>query len=131
MGALSGVAPWLAVAFGGAIGALGRYAVFRAAVAVLGPHFPWGTLFVNVFGSAAMGAIVVWLARTEPHSANLRLFLAVGLLGAFTTFSTFALDAITLYRDRSGMIAALYVGGSVVGAIAGLLAGIAIARRVL
>ncbi len=114
---------WLAVGAGGALGAMARHGVSRASMAVLGPAFPWGTLTVNAVGSFVMGAVIIWLARHEPESSAMRAFLTVGILGAFTTFSTFALDAVTLAKDRSLTIAAVYVAASVVLSIGGLTAG--------
>ncbi|MFN0025063.1 MAG: fluoride efflux transporter CrcB [Parvularculaceae bacterium] len=116
---------WLAVACGGAIGAAARYGVSLAAMRVLGPNFPWGTLAVNVAGCFAMGLVFAWLAMRPLESMLLRSFLAVGVLGGFTTFSAFALDAVTLWRDRSLAIAAIYVLASVALSIGALLAGLA------
>lgn len=120
---------WLAVGAGGAIGAMARHGVSRLSLHYLGPNFPWGTLAANVAGSFAMGMLIAWLARHEPHSAALRAFLTVGVLGAFTTFSTFSLDVVTLYRDRTVMIAGAYLLASVLLAIAGLVAGLLIGRQ--
>ncbi|MHA7872210.1 MAG: fluoride efflux transporter CrcB, partial [Hyphococcus sp.] len=111
---------WTAVAAGGAIGAVMRFGVSRVSFLVLGPNFPWGTLAANVVGSFAMGLVIVWLSGAEQNSPVLRAFLSVGLLGAFTTFSTFSLDAVTLYRDRTVYIAAAYVAASLFLSIAGL-----------
>ena len=110
---------WLAVAAGGAIGAMARHAVSRSAMHLLGPNFPWGTLTVNIAGSFAMGLIIVWLSQREPASPALRAFLTVGLLGAFTTFSTFSLDVVTLYKDRTMMIAASYLIASFILSVGG------------
>lgn len=120
---------WLAVGAGGAVGAMARHGVSRLSLHYLGPNFPWGTLTANVAGSFAMGLLIAWLARHEPHSAALRAFLTVGVLGAFTTFSTFSLDVVTLYRDRTVMIAGAYLLASVFLAIAGLVAGLVIGRH--
>ena len=114
---------WLAIGAGGALGAMARHGVSRVALHLLGPNFPWGTLTVNAVGSFAMGALIVWLARHEPQTTAIRAFLTVGLLGAFTTFSTFALDAMTLAKDRTLTIAGLYVAASVVLSIGGLIVG--------
>lgn len=122
---------WLAVAAGGALGAMARHGVSRAALHVMGPNFPWGTLAANIAGSFAMGLIIVWLAAREPASPALRAFLTVGLLGAFTTFSTFSLDVVTLYRDRTVMIAGAYLLASVLLSVGGLLAGLAVGRQIL
>ncbi len=115
---------WLAIGAGGALGAIARHGVSRAAIHLMGPSFPWGTLTVNAFGSFIMGALIVWLARHEPQTSAMRAFLTVGILGAFTTFSTFALDAVTLAKDRSLTIAGVYVAASVVLSIGGLAAGL-------
>lgn len=120
---------WLAVAAGGAVGAMARHGVSRASMHLLGPNFPWGTLIANVVGSFAMGLIIVWLSTREPVSPALRAFLTVGLLGAFTTFSTFSLDVVSLYRDKTLAVAGAYLGASVVLAIGGLLAGLAVGRQ--
>lgn len=119
---------WLAIGAGGAVGAMARHGVSRAAMHLMGPNFPWGTLTVNAVGSFLMGALIVWLARHEPQSNALRAFLTVGLLGAFTTFSTFALDAVTLAKDRTLTVAGVYVAASVALSIGGLVAGLAAMR---
>ncbi len=121
----------LLVALGGAIGASARYLSGLAAVRLLGTGFSWGTLFVNVAGSFAMGLLVVWLARRMTGGGEeLRLFLGVGLLGGFTTFSAFSLDAFALWERGQGGLAAVYVAASVALSIAGLVAGVALARAV-
>lgn len=125
---MSGAVIWFAVAGGGAIGAMARHGVSRLSLHVLGPNFPWGTLGANVVGSLTMGLLITWLAVREPHNPALRAFLTVGLLGAFTTFSTFSLDVVTLYRDRTILIAGAYLLASVVLSIGGLLGGLAIGR---
>ena len=122
---------WMAVAAGGAVGAVARNGVSRAAMHLLGPNFPWGTLTVNVLGSFAMGFFVVWLAHREPATPALRAFLTVGMLGAFTTFSTFSLDVVTLYRDRTLMIAGAYILASLILSVGGLFAGLAAGRHIL
>ncbi len=116
---------WLAVGAGGALGAMARHGVGAVSLRLLGPNFPWATLTVNVIGSVAMGLFIAWLVSKEPHSSVMRAFVATGVLGAFTTFSTFALDAVTLYRDKSLTIAGAYVAASVILSIAGLFAGLA------
>ena len=120
---------WLAIAAGGALGALARHGVSRTAIHLLGPNFPWGTLAANVAGSFVMGLVVVWLVGREPSSPALRAFLTVGLLGAFTTFSTFSLDVVTLHRDRTLIIAGAYLLASVIFSVSALLAGLAIGRQ--
>jgi CrcB protein len=97
----------LYVALGGAAGSVCRYLVSLLAVATLGAHFPWGTLAVNVLGSAAIGA--AFAAGLEGPA---RLLLVTGFLGGFTTFSAFSLEAATLF-GRSPALAVLYVLASV------------------
>ncbi|WDI31015.1 fluoride efflux transporter CrcB [Hyphococcus flavus] len=120
---------WLAVAAGGAVGAMARHGVSRVALHWLGPNFPWGTLAANVAGSFAMGLVIVWLSAREPANPALRAFLTVGLLGAFTTFSTFSLDVVALYRDRTLTIAGMYVLASVLLSVSGLLLGLFVGRQ--
>ena len=125
---MQGYMIWLVIAAGGALGAMARHAVGQLAIRLLGPNFPWGTLTVNVLGSLAMGLFIAWLVAREPAGQGVRAFFAVGLLGAFTTFSTFALDAVTLYERKAMMTAGLYVGASVILSIVALFAGLAAGR---
>ncbi|MCA8889927.1 MAG: fluoride efflux transporter CrcB [Parvularculaceae bacterium] len=125
---MSGPHIWLAIGAGGAIGAMARHGVGVASLKLLGPKFPWGTLTVNTLGSFAMGFFIAWLVAREPQSSTLRVFVATGLLGAFTTFSTFALDAVTLYRERTLAIAGAYVAASVILSLVSLIAGLALGR---
>ena len=76
-----------------------------------------------------MGLLIVWLSAREPSSPALRAFLTVGILGAFTTFSTFSMDVVTLYRDRTLAIAAAYLLASVILSVLGLVAGLALGRQ--
>ena len=121
----------LAVALGGALGASGRHLVSRAMVHLLGTSFPWGTLLVNVLGSVLMGMLIELAALRLNLSNEMRAFVFVGILGGFTTFSTFALDAVTLYERGALLPAFLYVLGSVTLAVAGLFAGLALMRWIL
>lgn len=113
------------VAIGGAIGASARYLAGLAAVRLFGAGFPWGTMFVNVAGSFAMGVLFIVLGQ---HSARLSPLLMTGLLGGFTTFSAFSLDAVKLFERGDTVLAAAYVAASVVLSIAALIAGITFAR---
>lgn len=117
------------VALGGALGASGRYLVGVAVMRLIGPGFPWATLAVNVAGSFLMGALVVVLAHRGGQA--LAPFLMTGLLGGFTTFSAFSLDAVTLWERGATGLAAGYVLGSVVLSLAALMAGLAVARMVV
>lgn len=125
---MTGPQLWIAIGVGGAVGAMARHGVGAVSLRLLGPNFPWGTLTVNVAGSLAMGLFIAWLVAREPHSPIMRAFVATGVLGGFTTFSTFALDAVTLWRDRSLQIAVAYVAASVILSLAGLFAGLAAGR---
>jgi CrcB protein len=118
----------LLVALGGAAGSAVRHLVNLAAMRLAGPAFPWGTLAVNVAGSFAMGLLVELIARRFGASAEMRLFLATGVLGGFTTFSAFSLDAVTLWERGATMAAAGYVFASVAVSIAALIAGLWLAR---
>ena len=96
----------LSVALGGALGALARYGTALVVTRQLGAESHWATAAANLLGCAAIGAAVAWLDQREVGSAELRLLLVVGFLGAFTTFSTYALEALRL-MDASRVGAAL------------------------
>ncbi len=113
----------LLVALGGAAGSVLRYLVSVAALAVLGPAFPWGTLAVNILGSAAIG--VAAASGIEGHQ---RLLLVTGFLGGFTTFSAFSLEAVTLH-ERSPLLAVVYVAASVGLGLAAFALAWMMARR--
>lgn len=121
----------LAVAAGGALGAVGRHLVSRASVHLWGTSFPWGTVLVNVLGSLAMGALIELAALKLSMSLEMRAFIFVGLLGGFTTFSTFSLDAVTLFERGAVLPAFFYVLGSVIASISGLFLGLYLVRQVL
>ena len=116
---------------GGAIGAGARHLVNIGFGRWLGPHFPWSTVFINIVGSLLMGVVIEALALRFSGSLELRTFLATGILGGFTTFSAFSLDAVTLIQRGDMSSAALYIGGSVMLSILGLYAGLSLARAVL
>ena len=117
------------VAIGGALGAVGRYSVglWLKTAQVVG--FPWATFSVNIIGSLCMGLLMGWLARAGPHEP-LRLFLAVGVLGGFTTFSAFSLDVFALIERRELVMAAAYASGSVFAGLAAFFVGYAALRSV-
>ncbi|WP_299361363.1 fluoride efflux transporter CrcB [uncultured Paracoccus sp.] len=117
--------PFLQVALGGAAGAVARYGVNRATMAVLGPGFPVATLIVNVVGSFLMGLLVVLLATRGNAWAPL---LMTGALGGFTTFSAFSLDALTLWQRGQHGAAAAYVLLSVGLSLSAIVAGLAVGR---
>ncbi|WP_339950312.1 fluoride efflux transporter CrcB [uncultured Albimonas sp.] len=119
----------LYVALGGACGAALRFLFGRWAMRVSGAEFPWGTLGVNVIGSFVMGlAAVLLIERTEGGWARFAPFVMTGLLGGFTTFSAFSLDALYLMERGRMAGAAIYVAGSVALSVAALFAGLALAR---
>jgi len=119
----------LLVGAGGAIGAMARFGVTSLVGRLWPSGFPLATLIVNIVGSFAMGLLIGWLARTLPPWQNeARLFIAVGLLGGFTTFSAFSLDTITLIERGAVAQAALYVLLSVALSVLGLYLGLLITR---
>ena len=118
----------LQIAFGGALGAMSRYLAGLAAIRMFGPGFPVATLLVNVAGSFLMGVTVVVLAQTLGN--RFAPLLMTGFLGAFTTFSAFSLDAVTLYERGESGLAAVYVTASVVLSLVAILAGLAAARGI-
>lgn len=121
---------YLLVGLGGAIGAMLRYGV-SVTVGSLANGFPAATFVVNLVGSVAMGLLIGVLARTTPQFQNeIRLFVAVGIFGGFTTFSSFSLDAITLVERGDYLLAAVYVVGSVLLGLAGLAMGMFAVRVV-
>ena len=120
---------YLVVFAGGGPGAAARHAVNRAALTILGPDYPAGSLLVNIAGSIAMGVLAGWFAfRGETVSASERLFLTTGVLGGFTTFSAFALDATLMWERHDLGVVLLYVTGSVLLSIAGLIGGMFLVR---
>jgi len=121
----------LAIAAGGALGAVGRHYVSSQVMKLVGSGFPWGTLSVNVLGSFTMGVLIEMMALRWNVGNELRAFMTVGMLGAFTTFSTFSLDFATLMERGEGYAALGYAAISVVLAVLGLFGGLAITRMFL
>lgn len=121
----------LYIAAGGALGAVARYSVTQVSMRAFGPTFPIGTMSVNVFGSFLMGLLAGYiLTKASGASESLRLFLGVGLLGGFTTFSAFSLDSFILLEKKAYGAFFGYVSGSVVMAIAALALGLWVAKGV-
>ena len=119
----------VAVALGGGVGSALGYIVNFIVVARVGPGFPFGTLLINITGSLLIG-VVAELAATSSWGMTplLRLFLAVGVLGGYTTFSTFAFDTVTLVGDRTIGIATMYVLASVSLGVLAAFAGQVLVR---
>ena len=129
----------LYVAIGGGIGSWLRFLIGRFYTHVLGPinasAFPWSTLTVNVAGSLAMGLLVGWLA---PHGAgagiaseSTRLFMAVGVLGGFTTFSAFSLEIVSIIERGQTMLALGYIGVSLLASLGALACGLLLMRSAI
>ncbi len=117
------------VAAGGAVGASARHLFGLAAMRLFGTGFPYGTLGVNIIGSFLMGTLIAWLAfKSQTGGQGLRLFLATGVLGGFTTFSAFSLETMLLWERGEAGLAAIYVLVSVVLSVLALAAGLAIVR---
>lgn len=123
---------FLLVFLGAGIGGALRHGVNLGCARLCGLAFPWGTITVNVAGSFVMGLLAGWLAfkAGEGWSQPLRLFLTTGVLGGFTTFSAFSLDAVLIWERGQVGVAALYVAASVLLSIAGLFGGLALMRAI-
>lgn len=131
-GAASPLVASALVAAGGAIGAVGRYQLGRLVTSMVGEtaarSFPWATLAINIAGCLAMGLLAGWLARQGAAQENLRLLLGVGILGGFTTFSTFGLELLMLAERGAVVPAFAYAAASVLAGLAAVFIGMMIAR---
>lgn len=116
---------------GGAVGAGLRHLVNLTTVRVFGLGVPWATFAVNVVGSFAMGVLTAYLLGRLPDAVGLRIFLATGILGGFTTFSAFSLDVAVLAEQGNPLHAAVYIVASVLLSIGACVAGLFIARGVM
>ncbi|WP_428968699.1 fluoride efflux transporter CrcB [Sphingomonas sp. Xoc002] len=121
------MSPLFLVMLGGALGSGARYWTGRQMLDAFGPDFPYGTLTVNWVGCLLMGLLAGVLARTG-GAEGWRLFIGVGVLGGFTTFSSFSLDTITLIERGQMTVALGYVALSLLGSLAALWAGLSITR---
>lgn len=123
---------YLLVFLGAGIGGALRHGVNVGCARMCGTAFPWGTLTVNIVGSFIMGVLAGWLAfkAGEGWSQPLRLFLTTGILGGFTTFSAFSLDAVLIWERGQVGLAATYVTASVLLSIAGLVVGLGLVRAI-
>ena len=121
----------LAIASGGAAGALLRHYLNSAITHILpGSSFPWGIFVINVIGSFLMGILISLFAHFWEPPQAIKAFLTVGMLGAFTTFSTFSLDTVLLIERGAWVSAAIYTGGSVILAIISLYGGMIAIRSI-
>jgi CrcB protein len=118
----------LAIAGGGALGSLARHFLSSAIYRAIGAQFPWGILVVNVLGGLAMGFVVELGALKFQFSPEARAFLTTGILGGFTTFSTFSLDTAALIQRGDWVSAAVYVIASVILSIVALFAAMWLVR---
>lgn len=112
----------VAIALGGALGAVSRYLVGGWVQTMIEGAFPWGTFAVNVLGSLILGFLMIWLGQTLA-SAELRHFLVMGLLGSFTTFSTFSLETVEMLQEGFWLRAGIYSIGSVTLGVLAVLVG--------
>jgi fluoride exporter len=119
---------FLIVFIGGGLGAALRHGVNLASARLLGPAFPYATIIENVSGSLVMGLLAAYFAFKGDASQHWRLFMTTGILGGYTTFSAFSLDAVLLYERGEVGLAAVYVAASVLLSIGGLFAGLALVR---
>ena len=118
------------VFLGGGVGAALRHGINLGTARFLSNGFPYATFFINITGSFVMGLIAAWFAFKGDASQHWRLFLTTGILGGYTTFSTFSLDAALLYERGQLGLAAGYVIGSVLLGLIGLFAGLAVVRSI-
>jgi CrcB protein len=125
--ALSSVPPLMLVALGGGLGASLRYLVGQWVAANIGVGLPVGTWMVNILGGFAMGLLAGWLARTG-DTEELRLLLAVGVLGGFTTFSAFSLEVFSMINRGDIGLAGAYAVSSVAGSVLALMTGVFVSR---
>jgi len=117
----------MAIGLGGFLGAVGRY-WFSGVVQRLGDRFPYGTLSVNVLGSFLLGLLATLFLEKMIVQQELRLFLLVGLLGAFTTYSTFSLETMHLIGDGEYLLSGVNILGNVLGTLLAVWAGMSLAK---
>ena len=122
---------YLAIAAGGAVGAISRYWMTGSVGQMLGYSFPFGTLSVNVLGSFLMGLFAILLTEKIPLDDSVRLGLITGMLGAFTTFSAFAMDTLGLMESGAIVKTLVYVMASVLVCIIAAWAGVFIAKQII
>jgi|TARA_B110000444_G_scaffold261206_1_gene311801 CrcB protein len=121
---------WLAVAFGGALGSLARYAINTYTISMLGERSSLGTLIVNLTGSILIGCCYVFVVERGFFPSELKNFLMVGFLGAFTTFSAFTLETIVMWQNDQIMLSILYIFGTIFLCLMGTLCAITLMRLI-
>jgi CrcB protein len=120
--------PLFLVMIGGAIGAGFRYQTGAIVLRQLGPGFPYGTWIINLLGGMLMGLLAGWLTRTEIGGEPVRLFIGVGILGGFTTFSSFSLETFNMISCGQYGVATFYAVSSVIGSVLMLMLGLFLSR---
>ena len=120
----------LVLSIGGALGVNARYWLSVAMAKWTGPRFPWATFTINITGSFAIGVLAVVLAHRWPHPLG-RLFIVVGFLGGYTTFSSFAFESLTLWERGDKGLSLVNTIGSVVAGIAAVVLGVALGRALV
>lgn len=121
----------IAIAAGGALGALSRHFVSNAIMKITGGGFPYGTFTVNIVGSFLMGILIIAFAHRFDMTPALRALLTVGFLGSFTTFSTYSMETVLLIERGDFQSAALYAAGSLVVGVLALMAGMWLGRAMI
>ena len=119
---------FLIIFLGGGLGAGMRHLTGLAAMRLMGPGYPWGTLIVNIAGSLAMGILIALLGRKLQVTNEVRLFIATGFLGGFTTFSAFSLDVAVMWERGTVVIAGIYILASVILSLLAVFAGLWLVR---
>ena len=122
---------WVAIALGGALGALGRYAITSYIYPVMGNDFPLGTLIVNMLGSVFIGICYVLIIEKGLWAPQWRHLLMTGFLGAFTTFSTFSLDVVNLWQNGHLFSALSYVLISITSCIIAVLVSVSLTLKAI
>lgn len=120
---------FLIIGMGGLIGANLRYFVSTWAVGRFGPTFPWGTLIINFSGSCLLAVFTAWSVRHGPLDPRMRLFIAVGFFGAYTTFSTYANESIALLQAGNWIGAAGNILGTNLVCLLGVIVGLGVGSR--
>lgn len=123
------MANFIAIALGGALGALSRYLLSLKMYTWLGRDFPWGTLTVNVLGSFLMGLLAIFFTSRMPVDDSIRNGVLIGYLGALTTYSTFAMDKLQLLQQGEYIKAGSYMLASTIVCLLAVIAGVFLAKQ--